>query len=118
MLWPKHWKNQKWRKPMCLLERALYGHRESGAHWQEHLEEAIRAIGGIPVPNHPSSCWFAKSKLLLTVYVEDLLLSGPSGKHVGFWKELTAKGIKLDPTEDVDRFLGRAGRLLKEERDA
>jgi len=108
MLWPKHWKNQKWRKPMCLLERALYGHPESGAHWQEHLEEAIRAIGGIPVPNHPSSFWFVEAKLLLTVYVDDLLLSGPAGKHEVFWRELIEKGIKLDPAEDLDRFLGRS----------
>jgi len=108
MLWPKHWKSQKWRKPMCLLERALYGHPESGAHWQEHLETAIKAIGGIPVPNHPSSFWFEGAKLLLTVYVDDLLLSGPAGKHEDFWKELLVKGIKLDPSEDLDRFLGRS----------
>jgi len=108
MLWPKHWKNQKWRKPMCLLERALYGHPESGGHWERHLEEAIRAINGIPVPNHPSSFSFEESKLLLTVYVDDLLLSGPAEHHEGFWKELIAKGIKLDPAEDLDRFLGRS----------
>ena len=108
MLWPKHWKNQGWRRPMCLLERALYGHPESGAHWEQHLESAIKAIGGCVVPNHPSSFWFKDSKLLLTVYVDDLLLSGPSGAHDTFWKDLVGKGIKLDPAESLDRFLGRA----------
>ena len=93
---------------MCLLERALYGHPESGAHWEQHLESAIKAIGGIVVPNHPSSFWFEDAKLLLTVYVDDLLLSGPSGAHDAFWKDLVGKGIKLDPAESLDRFLGRA----------
>jgi hypothetical protein len=107
MLWPKHWKNQGWKKPVCLLERALYGHPESGAHWEQHLEAAIKAIGGCAVPNHPSSFWFEDTKLLLTVYVDDLLLSGPKEKHDAFWKDLMEKGIKLDPAEALDRFLGR-----------
>jgi len=93
---------------MCLLERALYGHPESGAHWEQHLETAIKAIGGKPVPNHPSSFWFEDTKLLLTVYVDDLLLSGPSGEHDAFWVNLVEKGIKLDPAEPLDRFLGRS----------
>ena len=31
------------RRPMCRLKKALYGHPESGAHWERHLEQC-----GIP----------------------------------------------------------------------
>ena len=67
------------------------------------------ACGGKPVDNHPSSFWFEDSKLLLTVYVDDLLLSGPAEKHKAFW-ELLRNGprpIKLDDPEPLSRFLGR-----------
>ena len=65
---------------MCVLNRALYGHPEAGGHWEEHLTQALKDLGGVPVPNHPSSFWFEKDRLMLTVYVDDLLLSGPAAK--------------------------------------
>ena len=94
---------------MCRLDKSLYGHPESGGHWERHLEEAIFAIGGIAVPNHKSSYWFESSKLLLTVYVDDLMLSGPVGAHDEFWQQLS-KGpnpIDLDEPESLDKFLSR-----------
>ena len=45
-------------------------------------------------------------KLLLTVYVDDLLLSGPEGAHEAFWKLLGSK-VKIGDPELLDRFLGR-----------
>jgi len=45
--------------------------------------------------------------MLLTVYVDDLLLAGPDGGHEAIWKGLTDKKIQLDPPESLERFLGR-----------
>ena len=92
------------------MERSLYGHPESGGHWEKHLEDAVVRIGGYPVPNHPSSFWFQSSRLLLTVYVDDLLLSGPAENHQAFWQKLRDPkhgNITLDDPEPLDRFLGR-----------
>ena len=53
-----------------------------------------------------------KQKLLLTVYVDDFLLSGPEHAHGQFWKEL-AEGSKdrapvnLEDIGGLDSFLGR-----------
>ena len=82
---------------------------ESGGHWENHLTEAVIALGGVPVPDQPSNFWFVKEKLLLTVYVDDLLLSGPAQNHDGLWKRLREKPfpIALDDPEPLDRFLGR-----------
>jgi len=92
---------------MCLLVKALYGHPESGGHWERHLTEAILKIGGEPIPTHPSSFWFDKTKMLLTVYVDDLLLSGPDAGHAPTWAALRGAGIALEDAEELYRFLGR-----------
>ena len=92
---------------MCRLIKALYGHPESGAHWERHLTAAVRSIGGTEVEGHPSSFWFSDRKLLLTVYVDDLLLSGPQASHESLWKALK-QVVQLDEPEPLGRFLGRA----------
>ena len=51
-LWPAHW-HGKYTAPMSILERALYGHPEAGAHWERHLNEAVVSIGGQRVPVTP-----------------------------------------------------------------
>ena len=98
---------------MCLLERALYGHPESGAHWEKHLTKAVLQIGGKAVDGHPSSFWFSATKLLLTVYVDDLLLSGPADAHEAFWQQLRDYPINLEPAEPLSRFLGRTHDMIE-----
>ena len=46
---------------------------------------------------------------MLTVYVDDLLLSGPAGAHAAFWKKLRSGPIpiNIEDPEPLDRFLGR-----------
>ena len=107
-LWNPAWKN-KYKQPMCLLKKALYGHQESGAHWENWLNAAIVEIQGVPVRGHPSTYWFGPEKCILTVYVDDLLLAGPKGNHDIIWDRLrkSSKKIDLDPPEVLDRFLGR-----------
>ena len=89
-----------------LLICALYGHPEAGAHWEHHLTDILKKFGGEPVLSHQSMFWFSESKLLLTVYVDDLLLSGPVGTQSAVWTRLR-KHIDTEDPEPVDRFLGR-----------
>ena len=86
--------------------RALYGHPEAGGHWEKHLTKVIVGMGGYDIPNHPSCFWFADRRLFLIVYVDDLLLAGPEAEHKAFWDEISTK-VKLEPWEDLDRYLGR-----------
>ena len=94
--------------PCCKLNKSLYGRPEAGGQWERHLHKAIQGCGGIAIDNHPSSYWIEKDKLFLTVYVDDLLLSGPESAHAPFWTMLQAQGINIDPREELDRFLGRS----------
>ena len=105
-LWPDEWHKAGYQNPVCLLVQALYGHPEAGAHWERHLTAVIKDLGGKPVPSHPSTFWFPDDRLMLTVYVDDLLLGGPSDKHEDFWRRLQER-VKLDPPEPISRFLGR-----------
>ena len=101
---------------MCRLVRALYGHPESGGHWEQHFTNAVLKIGGKKIPDHPSSFWFPQFRALLTVYVDDLLLAGPIGCHRPIWDKLRAVPVLLDPPEELDRFIGRTH--TREEVDA
>ena len=104
-LCPSKWKHMK--RPCCLLVRALYGHPEAGGHWEVHLTKVVKEhLGGNPVPGHPSCFWFSEKKLFLIIYVDDLLLSGPSSHHEQFWKDLGAH-VNIEKPEPVDRYLGR-----------
>jgi hypothetical protein len=106
-LWPASWHDKGYIAPMCLLTKALYGHPESGGHWEKHLTSAVVAIGGEKIPNHPSSFWFPEKRALLTVYVDDLMLAGPRGSHSSIWEALRAHPIDIDTPEPLTRFLGR-----------
>ena len=101
---PKKWRHL--RRPCVRLIKALYGHPEAGGHWERHLEKVVVGLGGKRVPNHASCFWFKDTKLLLTIYVDDLLLSGPASEHEAFWAELS-KTVSVEPAEDLDRYLGR-----------
>ena len=89
-----------------MLERALYGHPEAGAHWENHLTAIIKKLGGRPIPSHPSAFWFEGSRFILTIYVDDLMLSGPADAHEAFWNDLM-KDVLIEPPEPLERFLGR-----------
>jgi hypothetical protein len=106
---PKHLVPDRFKhlnRPCFRLDKALYGHPEAGGHWERHLEQIILGLGGVPIKGHPSCFWMGSTKLFLIVYVDDLLLSGPSEAHKNFWETLSKK-VNLDPPEELDRYLGR-----------
>ena len=63
-------------------------------------------MGGQALPTHPSCYFFPLDRLLLVVYVDDLMLNGPADLRERFWAAL-AKEVSLEAPEDLDRFLGR-----------
>ncbi|CAE7545185.1 RE1 [Symbiodinium sp. CCMP2592] len=93
-------------KPCVRLKRALYGHPESGYHWNARFKSVVESMGGKHCELFQSSYWFADSKLLLTLYVDDIILSGPEGAHDAFWSELQTH-LEIEPPTPVDRVLGR-----------
>ena len=110
-LWPAEWKN-KYTRPVVRLYKSLYGHPESGAHWQNHLEEILKTETKAEVmTGHQSTYFIPESKLLLTVYVDDFLVSGPEHAHEPFWNKLS-RHVKLEDIAGLGRFLGRYHEVL------
>ena len=62
-----------------------------------------------------SSYWFEKSGLLLTLYVDDMILSGPSNAHNPFWDELQ-RHLEIEEPTKVERILGRKQEIFSDEK--
>ena len=101
---PKWWR-QKFVKPVVLLVRALYGHPDAGGLWEEHLKQVFKSLGGSEVHEYPGIST-SKTQVLLSTYVDDLTLSGPSEQHKPFWDKLTSL-VNAEPPEPIYRILGR-----------
>ena len=75
--WPKHLQEEIIRRglkrPMCRLNKALYGHPDSGTMWEQHCDEAVKAVDFPRVgPEWPSMYCHVKLDLLFVIYVDDL----------------------------------------------
>jgi hypothetical protein len=100
-LFPEEYKHIK--DPVVPLDKALYGYPGSGWHWDARFREIMGLLGGV-ADNDNQSNWTFPNGLLLTLYVDDILLSGPRLLHEAFWKKLSGYLDIEDPT-DVDRCL-------------
>ena len=91
---------------MRLYRSKFYGHPESGGHRAKKFHSVAQELGGCESTTHPSSYWFEKERLLLTLNVDDMVVSGPAQNDEVLWKKLgTLLNIEL-PTP-VSRVLGR-----------
>ena len=102
--WPKSWAG-KYRDPVVPLILALYGHPESGGHWEAHCVKQLIPLGYKAVPGWNSVFWHEQKKALLIVYVDDFALAAHEKDHDEMWKKIKAVIRMGDETED-GRFLG------------
>ena len=115
--WPKTWftasGEPKYWDPVCPLQRALYGHPESGAIWEKHLASILEELGWERVRAHPGTWVHRETLALLAVYVDDLLLTAPPAHEKRLWRALEQR-VKFDeePSE-LSKFLGAHHNLTK-----
>ena len=95
--------------------KSFYGHPESGYHWDCRFKEVMLEMGGVHMSGFQGSYWFEKSGLLLTSYVDDMILSGPRNSHKTFWDELQ-KHLEIEEPTKVERILGRKQELFSDEK--
>ena len=96
--------------PVVLLEKALYGHKNSGAYWQDFYDKQCKNAGLLPFSeNWPCVYWNSGLELMLIVYVDDMKMAGPKKNMAKAWEDL-GKGIHLvkpaGDTDGVHNFLG------------
>jgi len=105
--WPKGW-NGVYDDPVVPLERALYGHPDSGGFWELHCEECVATCGFKPIGESLGwrSCFFnERLQCVLTIYVDDFKLAGPTENLAEAWELLKTK-ITIGETGPVDTYLG------------
>ena len=91
--------------PVCPLRLALYGHPDSGGHWEAHCAKQLRSVGFTDIDPWRSCFWHSKLKLFLVVYVDDFKLAGPADAIQLGW-DLIRKGIKTDAPSPLGMYLG------------
>ena len=73
----------------------------------------MRKMGDEHAELFQSWFWFAKARQLLTLYVDDIVLTGRENSQVEFWAELQ-KHLDIEPPTEVDRVLGRKHVIQRE----
>ena len=115
--WPPSWFDSKGQPkfwdPVCPLQRALYGHPESGAIWEKHLAAILEDLGWLRIPAHPGTWVHDSTKALLAVYVDDLLMTAPPTHQDSLWKALEARVNFDEPPSDLAKFLGAHHQMTK-----
>ncbi len=107
----------KMRCPVFRLEKALYGHKNSGNYWQRFCDQEVRKADFEPIAeNWPSVYYNYKTHMFLIVYVDDMKLCGPSEHCEKTWAAISER-IKLEvPKEarsDEQTFLGCTHRRVE-----
>ena len=108
--WPVSWSHMK--RPVCRLRLALYGHPDSGGHWERRCERYLQAAGFEPVREWRSVFWHKKLKTLLVVYVDDFKMAGPTKSLPEAWR-LLREGIKTEDPAPLSKYLGCEHRFVE-----
>lgn len=87
---------------VCKLRKSLYGLKQSGKNWNEHLHESLTNMGFYRCKNEP--CIYRKESLILGVYVDDILIVG-IGKEIEKFKKDIQERMRV-------KDLGVASKLL------
>jgi len=100
--WPPTWSN--FSTPVVKLKMSLYGHPQSGANWERHCKAMMQKASFREVEEVPNT-FINSDGVVATIYVDDLLLSGPKVSLPKAWKSITSF-IDCDEPAPLDRFLG------------
>ena len=104
--WPPEIQYWKFRRPVVRLDKALYGHPDSGTMWEQHCDKKVQEIGFRPIGEEwPSMYFHDELKLLLVIYVDDLKLAGPSENLAKGW-EMLRTVLRIEPETDLGLYLG------------
>jgi len=107
--WPDEWRQRGMHRLVVKLDKALYGHPDSGTMWEKHCDSELLAQGFVPIEHWPSCYFHERLKLMLAVYVDDFKLSGPKENLAQGWKLIghgRTGGITLEAPSESGLYLG------------
>ena len=75
-LWPASWFNSdgspKYRDPVCILKKSLYGHPEGGPIWDKKMKKCMTKCGFVSLDGSPGFFYHPVLNVEFGVYVDDL----------------------------------------------
>ena len=87
------------KRPCARLWKSLNGHPEAGYRWDQRFKEMMREIGSVHCSDTFQSTYLMKDNgLVLTLYVDDMVLSGPINQHKPFWDKVKKDIVKSQQT--------------------
>ena len=96
----------KYDRPHCRLLRALYGHSQAGALWEIKLNDIMKNLGWSSIPGNGGVYVHAKTKAMMVVYVNDMLLFDLPRGVDALWGDLEKSVDYNDPAAPLQRYLG------------
>jgi len=103
-VWPAEWRG-KFACPVVRMDKALYGHPDSGGMWERHCHKSLTELGFVKVPDWDSVYYHSGLKLLLSVYVDDFKMAGPTKNLQKGWDLIRSK-IEIEDPMAFHLFLG------------
>ena len=101
--WHPSANRHKYRRPVCRLVKALYGHPDAGTLWEQHCHTAVQKVGFKPLG--PSLYFHPDLKLLLVIYVDDLKMAGPT-VNLPKGRNMLRQELRLEEETPLGLYLG------------
>ena len=114
--WPESWSSIE--DPVVPLERDLYGHPLAGLLLERHFEKLLLKHGWEKIPNWECLFVLREKGLFLSVYVDDIKLTGKKQSLDPMWKVLNKEVDLGEPTSSLDHvYLGCTQRQCEMSKD-
>lgn len=89
---------------VCLLQKAIYGLHQSSREWYFEIHETLIQLGFVKL-EWVNCCYVLGRKILLLIYVDDIIVFGRKPKH-------TQKAVNLITQKFECKILGKTTKLL------
>ena len=93
------------REMVLLLLKNLYGLKDAGLTWYEHLTAGLTKIGFEPTKSDP--CVYVRNTNIIIMYVDDcVIISKSEGEANAIMEEIKNQGLKLTDEGTMETYLG------------
>ena len=97
-------KNQKEEMVLKLL-RNLYGLKDAGRTWHQHLTDILRSLGFTPTESDP--CIYSRNHILVVLYVDDcVIVAKIKEEGDAIFDELKRTGFQMTDEGSLEEYLG------------
>jgi hypothetical protein len=112
MFQPQGFINPKFKNHVCLLRKAIYGLHQSGREWFFELHNVLEELNFHKL-KWCNCCYIFNDKVLLIVYVDDIILFGKTEKDISLVINLLGEKFDIKELGKTKKLLG----IVFEERE-